>query len=378
MHQSVDCNSIEDEVAKLICENDVITLSGQWCWQTIDESIIEKLPKNIEKSVNIDGKNITKLDTTGAFFINKLLNNNLLQNLAIDAQFTEEHQKILDIIHNKNKFKLKKVKQYQSVSKAYRVGYSTTKYMLDFLNLINFIGLITVDACQKLRRPSFKNFSSTIDVIGSAGLQGIGICCLLSFLIGVVLCYQMGGQLMQYGASIFIVNLLGISLLREFAPLITAIIVAGRSGSAFAAQIGTMKVQEEIDALKTFGISPISRLVMPRIIGLCIALPLLVVLADIASMFGGMVMSNLYLGISFNEFVQELGRSFSTSNYVIGLIKTPFFAIIISTVGCYRGLMVQGNAASIGEETTKSVVYSIFLIIIIDALFSIIFSSVGV
>ena len=378
MHKDADCKYLDKDIATLSYKEGVITLSGKWCWQTIQESIINELPDINSEQVIIDGEKIAYLDTTGAYFIEKLLNSKLPPETITKLKFKDQHYKIIDIIKNKNIFEDKEIKKHRSFSRAYRVGLSTTQYMKDFLNLINFIGLISIDVCQKLKRPSFSNVSSIIEVIGSAGMQGIAICSLLCFLIGVVLAYQMGLQLQQYGASIFIVNLLGISLWREFAPLITAIIVAGRSGSAFAAQIGTMKVQEEVDALQTFGISPISRLVMPRIIGLCIALPLLVVLSDIASMFGGMVASNIFLGIGYMEFLQELGRSLSTSNYIIGLVKAPFFAIIISTVGCYRGLMVKGNAASIGQETTKSVVYGIFLIILTDAFFSVFFSSIGI
>jgi phospholipid/cholesterol/gamma-HCH transport system permease protein len=216
-----------------------------------------------------------------------------------------------------------------------------------------------------------------LDIIYSTGYQAIGIITLLAFLIGVVLAYQMGGQLIAYGANIFIVKLLGLSLLREFAPLITSIIVAGRSGSAFTAQIGTMKIQEELDALRTFGISPIERLVLPRLCGLIIALPLLVVLADISSVIGGMIMSKVYLGISYGEFISQFHTDISFYTYFIGLIKTPVFALIIASVGSYRGFCVHGHASSIGEETTKSVVYSIFLIIIADAIFSILFSSAG-
>ncbi len=378
MHKDTSCKHIDKDIASLEYQDGTIVLAGKWCWQTICESIFNKLP-DIKESVIIDGEGITYLDTTGAFFIDRLLHSKLPENIDIKVKFKDHHQKVIDIIKAKNTFKVKKVEEkHQSFSRAYQVGQYTTQYMKDFLNLINFIGLIAVDVCQKLKRPSFSNFGSIVEIIGSAGMQAIGISCLLCFLIGVVLAYQMGQQLQQYGASIFVVDLLGISLLREFAPLITAIIVAGRSGSAFAAQIGTMKAQEEVDALQTFGISPISRLVMPRIIGLCIALPLLVVLTDIASMFGGMVMSNAFLGISYAEFMQELGRAVSPNNYIIGLVKTPFFAIIISTVGCYRGLMVKGNAASIGEETTKSVVYGIFFIIVADAMFSILFSALGI
>ena len=190
--------------------------------------------------------------------------------------------------------------------------------------------------------------------------------------------YQIGLQLSNYGASIYVVDLLGISVLREFGPLITAIIIAGRSGSAFAAQIGSMKIQEEIDALQTIGISPIRRLVVPRILGLIIVLPLLVVWADLFGLLGGMIMSKMTFDIPPATFLTRLVSHTYLTNYLIGLVKTPVFAALIATVGCFRGFAVTGSSVSVGRETTKSVVQSIFLIIVADALFSIVFSTVGV
>jgi phospholipid/cholesterol/gamma-HCH transport system permease protein len=185
-------------------------------------------------------------------------------------------------------------------------------------------------------------------------------------------------QLSHYGANIFVVDLLGIALLREFAPLLTAIIMAGRTGSAYTAQLGTMKLNQEFDALQTMGLSPMHMLVLPKIVALLIALPLLTVVADFVGVLGGMIMAKSMLQVSFIDFLSRFSEVVSLKNYVIGLIKTPVFALLIATIGCYQGFQVHASATSVGQRTTTSVVQSIFAIIAADAAFSILFSYLGI
>ncbi len=210
--------------------------------------------------------------------------------------------------------------------------------------------------------------------IRTAGLDALPIVGLLSFLLGVVVAYQGADQLRQYGANIFVADLVGLSMLREFAPLITAIIVAGRSGSAYAAQIGTMSVTEEIDAMRTIGIEPHELLVLPKILALVVALPLLTVFADAMGVLGGMVMAKTQLGVGFAEFFDRMALAVSVTSFLVGIGKAPVFAIIIAMVGCFQGFRTHGGADSVGRQTTRSVVQSIFLVIVADALFSIAFS----
>jgi phospholipid/cholesterol/gamma-HCH transport system permease protein len=193
----------------------------------------------------------------------------------------------------------------------------------------------------------------------------------------VVVAYQGADQLKHYGANVFVVELVGYAMLREFAPLIGAIIIAGRSGSAHAAQIGTMVVAEEIDALHTLGIDPMHRLVLPKILALAVALPLLTLFADVAGVFGGMVMARSQLGIGFGEFLTRFGSVMQGSALLIGVGKAFVFALIIVTVGCFQGFRTSGNADSVGRQTTLSVVQSIFLVIVADALFSVAFNVLG-
>jgi phospholipid/cholesterol/gamma-HCH transport system permease protein len=211
----------------------------------------------------------------------------------------------------------------------------------------------------------------------SAGFDALPIVGLLSFLVGIVVAYQASDQLRRYGANIFVADLVGLSMLREFAPLMTAIIVAGRSGSAYAAQIGTMQVTEEIDAMRTLGIAPLDLLVVPKFLALLIALPLLTVYADAVGVLGGMIMARTELGVGFPEFLARFANAVQPSNYLIGLGKAPVFAAIIVLVGCFQGFRTHGGADSVGRQTTRSVVQSIFLVIVADALFSILFSILG-
>jgi phospholipid/cholesterol/gamma-HCH transport system permease protein len=210
--------------------------------------------------------------------------------------------------------------------------------------------------------------------IQRAGFDALPIVGLLSFLLGVVVAYQGAAQLRQYGANIFVADLVGLSMLREFAPLITAITLAGRSGSAFAAQIGTMVVTEEVDAMRTLGIAPLELLVLPKIIAMVVVLPLLTVFADVLGVAGGMVMARSQLDVGFDDFLDRMAKAVSATSYLVGIAKAPVFAVIISVVGCFQGFRTRGGADSVGQQTTRSVVQSIFLVIVADALFSIAFS----
>ena len=211
-----------------------------------------------------------------------------------------------------------------------------------------------------------------------AGIDALPIVGLISFLIGVVLAYQGADQLARFGAQIFTVNLVGYGVLREMGILLTAIIVAGRSGSAFTAQIGTMKVNEEIDAMRTIGLDPMEVLVVPRVLALVLMMPLLTFYADMMGLLGGAVMANVALDISFFQFARQLSEGVTIWSFWVGMIKAPIFAFIIAMVGCYEGLKVSRSAESVGQQTTASVVKSIFLVIVLDAFLSVLFSAIGI
>jgi phospholipid/cholesterol/gamma-HCH transport system permease protein len=245
------------------------------------------------------------------------------------------------------------------------------------LAFVVFVGQVAVAAAGVLRHPRQWRWRAVLHEIEIGGFDALPIIGLTSFLLGVVVAYQGADQLRHYGANIFVVELVGYAMLREFAPLIGAIIIAGRSGSAHAAQIGTMVVTEEIDAMRTIGIDPLQRLVLPKIVALAVALPLLTVFADITGVFGGMVMARSQLGIGFAEFIDRFGRVMQGSALLVGVGKALVFAFIIVLVGCFQGFRTQGSADSVGRQTTLAVVQSIFLVIVADALFSVAFNLLG-
>jgi phospholipid/cholesterol/gamma-HCH transport system permease protein len=241
--------------------------------------------------------------------------------------------------------------------------------------LLAFIGEAAASFARAVARPSRLRWRPLLFNIRSAGFDALPIVGLLSFLLGVVVAYQGAEQLRNYGANIFVADLVGLSMLREFAPLITAIIVAGRSGSAYAAQIGTMSVTEEIDALRTLGIAPLELLVLPKVLALMIALPLLTLFADALGVFGGMLMARAQLGVGFDDFLDRFVKAVSVTAFLIGICKAPVFAAIIAVVGCFQGFRTRGGADGVGRQTTRAVVHSIFLVIVADALFSVAFSA---
>jgi phospholipid/cholesterol/gamma-HCH transport system permease protein len=263
---------------------------------------------------------------------------------------------------------------YTLVGFLERVGRGTLVLLNRVYDILGFTGLVTVTMLRLLRQPRRLRLVATLVQMETVGLDAMPIVGLLSFLIGVVMAYQGADQLRRFGAEIYTVNLVGVSVLRELGVLLSAIIIAGRSGSAFTAQIGTMQVNEEIDAMRTLGLDPIEVLVLPRLLGLAITLPLIVFFADFMGILGGALMSWGVLDIKIPTFLTQLQSAVTETTLWVGIIKAPFFAAIIALVGCYEGLNVTRSAESVGRLTTQSVVESIFFVIVTDAAFSIVFS----
>lgn len=244
--------------------------------------------------------------------------------------------------------------------------------------LLGFFGETLAAIVRALRSPRRFRPTSVVNLMEQVWIRAMPIVGVLQFLIGMVLAYQGVEQLKRFGADAFAVDMVGISVLREIGALLTAIIVAGRSGSAFTAQIGTMKVNQEIDAMVTLGLSPIEVLVLPRILALVLTMPLLVFFADVMGLLGGAIACVIYLDFTLAQFFERLRDVVDNWHFWIGLIKAPVFAFVVAMVGCYEGLQVSGSAESVGAQTTKSVVESIFLVILLDAAFSILFLSLGI
>jgi len=258
------------------------------------------------------------------------------------------------------------------------IGAATAGIGASAMSLVSFLGEILSRFAYGVVRPRRWRTAALVSQMEETGFHAIPIVILMSFLIGIVLAFQGASQLRQFGAEVFVVDLIAISILRELGILLTSIIVAGRSGSAFTASIGSMKVREELDAMRTLGLDPIEVLVLPRVIALVIMLPILGFIANISGLFGGALMSWIELGVSPSMFITRLQENTDIWHLAIGMIKAPFFAAIIATVSCWQAMQVQGSADSVGRHTTTSVVQAIFLVIVADAVFSIFFSELGV
>lgn len=329
-------------------------------------------------ALQLDGSRIRAIDTTGAL---RLLN--LMAALEIAhggvglVGLPAEHQALLALVQERRAAAGALTKASTPPGFLGRFGQQVVFHLKGGFTFLAFVGEAAAALASLILRPHRFRWRALFGNIETAGVHALPIIALLAFMMGVVIAYQGGQQLRFYGANIFIVELVSLTMLRELAPLITAIIVAGRTGSAYTAQIGTMQITEEVDALRTIGIPPMDLLVLPKLLALVVALPLLTMFADALSVFGGMVMAQTLLDVNFNDFLERLPRVVTLTSFLLGIGKAPVFAAIIALVGCYQGFRVRGGADSVGRHTTISVVQSIFLVIAADAVFSVVLGGVG-
>jgi len=366
----------------LIIDNksDCIHLQGDWTTHNLADITQQHeqlvLPK--KDTICIDTNAITAFDTSGALVLFGLIRNIKKSHKTVTLlHFKEEYHSLYKLISQR----LENQPTHQpprKISFLENIGRKTWVHLEQAYMLLSFIGEMAVYFYYSVLSPRKIRWKLIMGHVEDTGVNAIPIVGLLSFLLGIVIGYQGGTQLRDYGANIFVVELVSLTMLRELAPMMTAVIVAGRTGSAFTAQIGTMKVTEEINAMRTIGMSPMEILVLPRIIGLMITLPLLIVFADVMGVFGGMVMAASMLDVSFYSFVQRLPEAVSLTSFLLGIGKAPVFALIIAVVGCFQGFQVQDSGESVGRQTTKSVVQAIFILILADAIFSIVFSWMGI
>ncbi|MBV9046485.1 MAG: MlaE family lipid ABC transporter permease subunit [Alphaproteobacteria bacterium] len=359
----------------------VLRLVAEGEWTTKDAAKLDAALRRVDtgdaKDAEIDGSKLERIDSAGAWLLVRTKREWEEKGKRVaPIALPPIYDSLLHAVEHEHKAPPVKI-QDRHTARAFveRIGKGTMHGLEQGVGILNYMGRVTVEATEAIYHPRGNlRIAALFHQIEETGINALPIVGLLSFLIGIVLAYQGADQLKRFGAEIFTINLLGVGLLREIAGLITAIIIAGRSGSAFTAQIGTMRVNEEIDAMQTIGINTVDALVLPRVIGLVIALPFLTFYADLMGLIGGAVMCYFDLGITTQVFLRQLQEAISVNTFLVGMIKAPVFAMIISLVGCYEGLQVERNAASVGKLTTRSVVESIFLVIVFDAAFSIIFS----
>lgn len=327
-----------------------------------------------QETTKLNGADITTMDSAGAWVLVEWIKQLKGAGVTIKREgFSPSHEQLISIVE-KNIALEKPFPEIPKLTRLEWIGQQTIQGLNQFTEYLSFVGQLSYESLRMFKNPALIRWNALAGVIFRNGYLALPIIALLSFMIGVVITYQMGLQLKSYGANIYIVDLLGLAVLREFAPLLTAIMIAGRTGSAFTAQLGMMKLNQEIDALNTMGVTPGELLLLPRIFGLIFTLPLLTIWADMFGVFGGMVMANNMLSITWYDFLHRFPTVIPLRTLLIGLGKTPVFAFIIASVGCFEGMKVKDSADSLGQNTTRSVVLSIFFIIVADAIFSIIFS----
>jgi phospholipid/cholesterol/gamma-HCH transport system permease protein len=361
-----------------IDQGTALSLAGDWLIGGLGEvdRWIGQLDSKTDSVIQvIDVSRVTQIDTAGAFLLHLLYQKIKIQNASVALNgLSEKCHELLTLVSTE----MASITSEPPAPPHHDIFYIIGKKAMDAtdqaLAMIAFLGEVFVIFFNMLLRPAHMQWRSMAHEIDVGGYRALPIIAVMMFLIGVVVAYQLGVQLRVYGANIYMVDLSGVAILREFSPLICSVIIAGRTSTSFAALLGTMKVNEEIDALQTMGLSPIERLVTPKILGMIIALPLLAIWGDLFGLVGSMVIAKSMVGISYHAFLDRFRQEVAIKHLYIGLVKTPIFALIIAGIGCFQGFQAEGSAQSVGERTTKAAVQAIFLIILADGLFSILFN----
>lgn len=360
-------------------ERGLISCSGRWTASCIApvELRLTRLDLRGADRVRLDLGAVSAVDMTGAWLLHRTMGELERAGLSVAVENeTSGTRRLLDLVARNEPPRLPRVQDRYGLVED--IGRSSTRQLAFYVEFLEFIGNVTFLGLRTALRPATAYWGVAVREIEEAGFDALPIVGLLSTLIGVVIAYQGGVVLEPYGGSIFIADLVGTAMLRELSPLIVAIIVAGRTGSAYTAQIGTMQVTEEVDALRSMGISPIELLVLPKVFAMTLSLPLLTMFGDIMGLLGGAVMANALLEVSLVSYVDRLAQVITIETFLIGIGKAPVFAMIIAAIGTFQGFRVSGGADSVGSQTTVCVVQCIFMVIVVDAIFSIIFSRLGI
>lgn len=363
-------------------ENLKIALEGDWVIDNAQEmhDVLENIPAFTGRKVEVSGKNIEDFDSLGAWLLYLLFQR--AEGRAKSIRGTGFSQNLEKLISRTGEVPAirpvdKKDEGNPIVEGIYALGAVNYIMCTHYGQLFTFIGFVLVRAFKALRTPKKFRMTSLVYHLEEVGLKALGIIGLMSFLIGAVIVNQGAIQLRQFGAEIFAVDLLAVAQLREMGVLLAAILIAGRSGSAFTAQIGSMKVREEVDAMEVLGLNPVDVLVLPRMLALVLVMPLITFFSDIMGALGGALMAYAMLDVNFEAFWNRFREAITMTTFYAGLIKAPFFGALIAINGCFEGLTVGGSAESVGRNTTRSVVQSIFLVIVLDAFFAMFFSTIG-
>lgn len=357
-------------------EDGVLTLNGDWRLAAV-AGMERTLQLEAQAATRINGLAIEGLDAAGAYFLLRLAAQQGIDVAAIEV--SEAHRRLLETVAEAMQSSESETAPPVPVwiRITARLGAAIEGFLQQAQRLVGFLGLSLQTFAATLFRPSQWRVTPTVHHMQATGLDALPLVALLSFLVGSVVAFLGATVLRDFGAELFVVDLTTFAFVREFGVLLTAILLAGRTASAFTAQIGTMKSREEIDAIRTLGLDPIVLLVLPRLIALLIMLPLLSVVATLSGLVGGLVVARFSLGIPVEMFVNRVYETLTLTQYLTGLSKAPLFAAVIALVGCLEGFKVTGTAQSVGERTTSAVVQSISLVIVINALAAVFFMQMG-
>jgi phospholipid/cholesterol/gamma-HCH transport system permease protein len=362
-----------------------LELAAAGSWTAPHAGELEKLVDSVAgeaskaKNVSIDMKGVREFDTFGAWLLERLTRQWTSSGRETVILGMPEHDRdLLEEMHAVNRAPPAPPKhENQIVSFLAGVGRAGAEFGRGLVVFADMLGAIGMATARVLTRPRDFRFTSTVNQLDRVAWQAVPIILLITFLIGGIIAQQGLFHFRKFGAELYAVDLVGILVLREIGVLIVAIMVAGRSGSSYTAELGSMKMREEIDALRTMGFDPVEVLILPRIIVLIIALPILTFLGSMAALYGGGLVAWLYGGISPDIYISRLTEAISLTHFKVGMLKAPFMGLVIGVVACAEGLRVKGSAESLGLQTTASVVESIFLVIVLDGLFAIFFASIG-
>ena len=373
-----------DPTLERIAGGNGLALCATGSWTARFAPVLERMVADAEKlggtrpDIFIDASRVSKLDTFGAWLIERL-RRSLTRN-GVEAQIAGLSANYSSLVDEVRRVKADPIVDGDRVTitgMLEQIGRSVAGVGGTLVGLIEMLGAVLSATGHVLIRPRGFRLTSTIHHLEQVCWRAVPIVVLITFLIGCIISQQGIFHFRKFGADIYVVDMVGILVLREIGVLIVSIMVAGRSGSAYTAELGSMKMREEIDALQTMGFDPIEVLVVPRIVALIIGVPILTFLGSMAALYGGGVVSWLYGGIAPDIFLSRLKETITIDTFAIGMIKAPFMALVIGVVACVAGLKVRGSAESLGLQTTASVVESIFLVIVLDGLFAIFFAAIG-
>jgi phospholipid/cholesterol/gamma-HCH transport system permease protein len=340
-------------------------LSGEWTLHHADAigTALRAVPDRVRR---LDASAVSRMDSLGVL---QLLRHVARRGLDDDAlQFREDHRALVQVIEDVKDGRPKTKKPYGFVAALERLGHAVHDNAREVVALVSFLGETLTKLVRTVAQPRRLRAIATVYHMEQVGLDAVPLVALLSFLVGAVIAFLGSNILADFGASIYVVELVSIAFLREFAVLLTAIILAGRTASAFTAQIGSMVSREEVDAIRTLGLDPVDLLVIPRVLALVVMLPLLTFIAMLAGLLGGMFVCATSLDIPAQAFLGRLHETIELRHFLVGMAKAPIFALAIGLIGCLEGLQVTGSAQSVGERTTSSVVQTISLVIVFDAI----------